>query len=84
MENKKIKDLRHSIGLKYNMTDETIKQLVDSPFEFTKKILNEIDFSKINSEEDFEKLKKVFYHKKLGRIYISKKSLKTILKKNDD
>lgn len=85
MKSKKIDNFIHSIGLKYNLSDDIVKKIVESQFEFTKKKLNEIDFSLINSEEDFENLKKIFYFKGLGRIYINKRSLNKILKiKKDD
>lgn len=80
----KVDKLIHSLGLKYNLPDDIIKKLVESPFEFTKETCNNIDFSKIKSEEDFENLKKVFMYKGFGKILINKKSLKKILEKNGE
>lgn len=83
MGNKKIDNLIHSIGLKYNLSDHIVKQIVESQFEFTKEILNNIDFTKIKTEEDFENLKKIFHYKGFGKIYISKKTLKKIINYNE-
>jgi len=80
MKNKSVKNLIHSIGLRHNLSDNIVKNIVESQFEFARKTMNEIDYTKINSEEDFDKLKKTFYFKGLGRIYIHKISLKRILK----
>ena len=83
MENKKVDDLIHSIGLKYNLSDHIIKEIVESQFEFTRETSNKIDFTKVKNEEDFDNLKKIFHYKGFGKIYISKKTLNKIIKYNE-
>lgn len=38
-QEKKLKKLYHSIALKYNMTDDELKELVNSPYEFSREKL---------------------------------------------
>lgn len=68
--------LIHKLGLKYNLTDETIKQLVESPYEFTAEKLQGIHFDDIETEEQFNALKTTFMYKTFGRLYISFPMLK--------
>lgn len=71
VQNKKLKDLYHRVGLKYNLNGETIRKIVESPYEFTKVTTDSIDLSKIETEEDFNKTKTNFLYKFLGKIYTS-------------
>lgn len=67
----KLKKLIHSIGLKYNLTDDTIKQLVESPYEFTAEKVQVIKFEDIKTEEDLQEAKTNFLYKAFGKIYVS-------------
>lgn len=63
--------LIHKLGLKYNLTDETIKKLVESPYEFTAEKLQEIHFDEIETQEQLDEMKTTFMYKSFGRLYIS-------------
>ena len=67
----KVDALIHSLGLKYNLRDEDMKQLVNSPFLFTYEKLKELDISEVKTEEDLAKLKTSFLYKSFGKIFAS-------------
>lgn len=68
--------LIHKLGLKYNLTDEVVKKLVESPYEFTAEKLQAIHFDEIETEERFNEEKTTFMYKTFGRLYISFPMLK--------
>tara|TARA_R110000772_G_scaffold54130_2_gene123602 strand:+ start:5115 stop:5408 length:294 start_codon:yes stop_codon:yes gene_type:complete len=67
---KKLKALIHSIGLKYNLADDVIKDLVNSPYLFTYETIKELDLSEVSTEEELEGAKTNFYYKGLGKLHI--------------
>lgn len=67
----KVDALIHSLGLKYNLRDEDMKELVNSPFLFTYEQLKELDVSEVKTEEDLEKLKTSFLYKSFGKVFVS-------------
>jgi hypothetical protein len=71
INDRKLFALYHKIGLKYNLTDSEIKELAESPYEFTKEKLDQIDLDTIETEEDFNNVKTNFIYKFLGKIYTS-------------
>lgn len=71
IEKKKIDLLIHSIGLKYNMSDQEIKEIVESPYEFTHEQIKDLDLSEVTTEEELAEKKTTFLFKALGRIYIN-------------
>lgn len=79
---KKVDKLIHSIGLKYFLSDKDIKEIVESPFIFTKEKMKQIDLTKIKSQEDVDKIKGTFLYKGLGRLYLSPKMIKKIINYN--
>ena len=66
----KVKALIHSIGLKYGLTDDKIKQITDSPYLFADGVINDLSFNKPITEEEFNQLKTNFYFKNLGKLHI--------------
>lgn len=70
IDEKKIKDLIHSIGLKYQLSDDIIKQLVESPYLFTKETILNLEIEDIETEDELDKLKTNFYYKSWGRLFI--------------
>lgn len=80
----KVKKLMHSIGLKYHMTDETIKNIVESQWEFANKKMVEMPWDDIHTEEDLEKTKTNFLFKYLGRIYVSMIQINRLNKRRDE
>lgn len=70
----KVNRLIHSIGLKYNLTDSEVKEIVESQFKFAYEEIRKLDFE----NEDIENLKTNFLFKYLGKLYIDKKTIKNI------
>lgn len=70
LDKKKILDLIHSIGLKYQLSDEVIKNIVNSPYLFANNIIKQLDIREVETEEEFNKLKTNFYFKSLGKLHI--------------
>ena len=66
----KIKSLIHKLGLKYNLSDKDIREIVNSPYEFTQKTIKELDLDGVRTEEDLNNVKTNFYFKNLFRLYI--------------
>lgn len=73
IDKKKIKDLMHSLALKYNMRDKDFKNLVESPYEFTNKTIKELDLGEVEEEEDLIEVNTNFVYMGFGKLYIDKK-----------
>jgi hypothetical protein len=71
----KIKQLIHKLGLKYKLSDEVIKNIIDSPYEFTYEKLREVVLDGVTTEEELDKLKTNFNYKGLGKLYVDYPSL---------
>lgn len=80
----KVKQLIHSIGLKYHLTDETIKNIVESQWEFAYQKMVTMDWDDIHTEEDLDKAKTNFLFKYLGRIYVSMIQINRLNKRRED
>jgi len=78
-DKKKVKDLIHTLGLKYKMSDEDIRVLVESPFLFSYLKIREINFNEVK-EEDLEELKTNFLYKAFGKLYLHGPLFKRMLK----
>jgi murein L,D-transpeptidase YafK len=73
IQKKKIDDLYHRLSLKYNLSKEEIRQIVESPFEFTQDTLKTIDVNTIQNEEDAANTKTNFIYKYWGKLYTNYK-----------
>lgn len=73
----KVKKLIHSTGLKFNLTDKQVEQIINSQYEFIKEKMIELD---INDEN----VKTNFLLKYLGKLYIDIEKTKTKLKREDE
>jgi hypothetical protein len=71
IDKKKVKDLIHTLGLKYKMTDEEIRSIVESPFLFTYLRIRELDFNNVKTEEELSELKTNFLYRAFGKLYLS-------------
>lgn len=71
-DERKVKQLIHRLGLKYNLRDEEIKQIVNSPFEFAAEKYREIDLRTVTTEEQLDSLKTTFLFKALCKLYINR------------
>lgn len=67
---KKDKEELHKIALKHVVIDEVAKLVVESPFLFMKKTIEELDLEELDKTN--------FYHKGLGRFYLKEKVLEHI------
>lgn len=74
VDEEKINKLIHSLGLKYNLRDAEIKEIIESQFKFTfeKIIALNLDIKK----EELEQLKTTFYFKYLGKLFINENTFK--------
>jgi hypothetical protein len=77
----KIKNLIHSIGLKFNLTDKEINEIINSQYEFIKEKIINLDLTK---EENNEELKTNFLLKYLGKLHIDVKQVKNKLKEKNE
>ena len=66
----KVDALIHRIGLKYQLTDDKIREIVEAPYRFAHEIIKELDTSKIKTEEELNELKTNFYFKNIGKLHI--------------
>ncbi|MGO1819341.1 MAG: hypothetical protein ACTH0S_06620 [Senegalia sp. (in: firmicutes)] len=71
MKNKKVKDLIHSIGLKHNLRDEKVLEVVKSEFEFAKDTIDQLNKKGLNRETKRHFKGIVFHYKRLGKIYLN-------------
>lgn len=67
-EHPKVKALIHKLGLKYGLTDDTIRKIVYSQFKFVRDKIKELNFENM-TEEEFDKAKVNFLWKYLGKYY---------------
>ena len=70
IDEKKLKLLIHKIGLKYNLSDSIIKNIVESPYEFTYNTIKDLKLTGDETKEEFEELKTHFLYKGFGKLYI--------------
>lgn len=69
MNDDKVKLLIHKIGLKYNLQDNIINKIVNSPYKFTRETITNLNIDDIETEEDFNKLKTNFIYMYIGKLY---------------
>ena len=67
----KIKILIHRLGLQYNLKDDEIRKIVNSPYKFTRETISKLDINPDTTEEEFNKLKTNFIYVSIGKIYTS-------------
>ncbi len=68
IDDKKVKDAIHTIGLLNNLTDKQVKDIVESQFRFTYETIRQLSFDNL-TEEEINNLKTNFYYKYLGKLY---------------
>lgn len=81
IDRKKVKLLIHKLGLKYNLSDEDVKRIVESPYEFAHEVIKETDYDSIETEEDLANTKTNFLFKYIGRLFVDYKSIKRKIKR---
>lgn len=80
----KIKNLIHSMALKYNMSDEDMKNLLNSPYEFAKIKINKMDLKSIETKEELDKTKTNFMFRSLFKLVVEWRTVNGKLKKRDN
>lgn len=65
----KINKLIHSLGLKYNLQDEVIKKIINSPYKFTRNKISELQINDDITQEEYNKLKTNFIYLYIGKLY---------------
>lgn len=70
IDDDKVNKLIHSMALKYNMSDDDMKNLLHSPYEFTKKKINELDLKSITTKEELDNTKTNFLYKSFFKLYV--------------
>lgn len=63
---------------KYNCSREEILEIINSPFQFIRKTVKDLDFTSIETEEELEKLKTNFNIPKIGKLYANFYNIKRI------
>lgn len=69
IQDKKLDALYHKLSLRFNINKEEIRNIVESPYLFTKEKLKEINVDEIQSETDAELAKTNFMYKYLGKLH---------------
>lgn len=71
-DEQKVNDLIHRIGLKNNLRDSEVKEIIESQFRFTYDTIRSLDLT----EKQIEEIKTNFIYKYLGKFYIDNKTFK--------
>lgn len=71
----KLEKLYHRVGLKHNLNRAQIKLIVESPYKFTKEMVDELSLKEVESEEEFNLLKTNFIYKFMGKLHTSYKTI---------
>lgn len=82
IDEKKINALIHSIGLKHNLRDVEVKQMVESQFRFMFEQMNTVDLDTIEDDK-IEDLKTNFFLKYIGKIHTSPERIRAIIKRKN-
>ena len=70
IQEKKVNDIIHTIGLNNNLRDCEVKEMVESQFRFMYEKIREMSLDTMTAEE-IDKLKTNFFFKYLGKVYTS-------------
>jgi hypothetical protein len=75
IEDFKVKRIIHTIGLNNNLTDEQVKEIIESQFRFTYQEIKKLKLEGL-SDEEMDNLKTTFYYKYIGKLYTDNKIIK--------
>lgn len=73
---KKVNDIIHTIGLNNNLTDSQVREIIESQFRFTYKTIRTLQLSGLTDEE-IDNLKTNFYYKYIGKLYTNSEVIKS-------
>lgn len=68
MRNKKLKPVISKLAKEYNISEEEVKAIVESPYAFTKNTINELQLKNV-TEDEFNELKTNFIYKYIGKLH---------------
>lgn len=71
IDNRKVANITHTVGLNNNLMDSQIREIVESQFRFTYKTIKSMGLSDMTDEE-IDNLKTNFYYKYIGKLYTDK------------
>lgn len=75
LRDKKLEAIYHRIGLVNNLSKEEVKKIVESPYEFAKEKINELDLKEIKDEEEFNSITTNFLFKYLGKLHTNYRTI---------
>lgn len=84
VESEKVRRLIHKIGLEFNLQDDVIRKIVNSPYKFTRETISNLDVKENMTEEEFDKLKTNFIYMHIGKLYTNYSVYKKIMKQKDN
>lgn len=76
-QEKIINSIIHSIGLKNNLTDDAVKDIINSQYKFIYETIKAMNFEEM-TEEEIENNKTSFLLKYIGKIYTDKDIIRKI------
>ena len=82
IDDDKINKLIHRIGLEFQLRDEEVRKIVNSPYKFTREKITNLSLDGIETEEDFNKIKTNFIYVYIGKLYTSYPIYKKIQKQS--
>jgi hypothetical protein len=82
IDDDKINKLIHRIGLEFQLQDDVIRKIVNSPYKFTRETIHDLPLVGIETEEDFNKIKTNFIYVHIGKLYTSYAIYKKIHKQS--
>ena len=75
LDKKKVDLLIHNLAEKYGLPRELIKQIVESPYEFSAEVIQELDMDGL-TEEQVNNLKTNFIYTGFAKLYLSPGAVK--------
>ena len=70
-DKQKIDMLIHRLSLRYGLSKEIIKNIVDTPYIYADKIVRELNLDNVTTEEELKDIKTNFNFKGFGKLYVS-------------
>lgn len=70
LDDDKIKKIIHSMALKYNMSDDDMKNLVNSPYEFTYNKIKEMKLDEISTKEELDNTNTNFIYRSFFKLVV--------------
>ena len=82
IDQNKVKRLIHKLGLKYRLPDKLLKELVESPYEFSAEIIKKLKLDDLTKEEELEEVKSNFMYTGFAKLFINPAAFKKRINKH--